>query len=95
MRVPFLLGKNSVESRGFGVHPQENCSRQEEQQKQSPGIGRGFAFALRIRLAFGCGLGGRCGTALAFGTGLADVDATLEEGTVLDGDASGDDVAGQ
>ncbi len=33
--------------------------------------------------------------AFGFVAWLADVDAALEEGTVFDGDASGDDVAGQ
>ena len=41
----------------------------------------------------GCGWGG--GATLGVGTGLADVDAALEEGSVFDGDAGGDDVAGE
>ena len=42
----------------------------------------------------GGGCGGR-GAGLGFVAWLADVDAALEEGAVFDGDASGDDVAGE
>ena len=35
------------------------------------------------------------GAGLGFVAGLADVDAALEEGAVFDGDAGGDDVAGE
>ena len=44
-------------------------------------------------LGGGCGGGG--GAGLGFVAWLADVDAALEEGAVFDGDASGDDVAGE
>ena len=43
-----------------------------------------------------CGCGCCCrGAALGVVAGFADVDAALEEGAVLDGDAGGDDVAGE
>ena len=43
------------------------------------------------------GGGGCCcrGAGLGFVAWLADVDAALEEGAVFDGDAGGDDVAGE
>ncbi len=44
---------------------------------------------------FRFGGGCRGDRALGFVAWLADVDAALEEGTVFDGDAGGDDVAGE
>ena len=44
----------------------------------------------------GCGGAGGCRSAtLGVVAGLADVDAALEEGAIFDGDARGDDVAGE
>ena len=51
-----------------------------------------------LRLGFfGFGFSGGCRSdgALGFVAWLADVDAALEEGAVFDGDAGGDDVAGE
>ena len=71
------------------------------QQEKAP-AGAGALLALRCRWRLGffvfwlvvvvvvAGV-----TGLGFVAGLADVDAALEEGAVFDGDAGGDDVAGE
>ena len=69
-------------------------------QAKAPSVDGAFLCCLKSGLAFfvfWLGGGGGCRGYGAFGfvAWLADVDAALEEGAVFDGDAGGDDVAGE